>query len=229
MGGSRDRERRSLQDGMKAVSGSAGRGDPKIGVAEFMSIAERFGFSQGTLVAVRTAVEAEDWGAGPFLANYYSGLEQTKVQLYEQAACELLGSSYAIATSSGSGALHAAFTAIGVGPGTEVICPAIGFVATASAVVMARGVPVFCDVDESQGMDPSKLEALITPRTVAIAPTHVMGAVCDMDPIMRTAESHGLRVVEDTAQSAGARYKGRFAGTIGLLCHLLRFGRRDLP
>ena len=156
----KEKEKLGLQGGMKAVSRIEGRGEPKIGTEEFMSIAERFGLSAKTRRGIRALLKQEPWGAGPFLANYYSGLRQTKVQAYEAAARRAFGVPYAIATSSGTGSLHAAFCAVGVGPGTEVICPAIGFIATAQAVVLARGVPVFCDVDESLAMDPSKIEQI---------------------------------------------------------------------
>ena len=122
---------------------------------------------------------------------------------------------YALAVSSGTGALHAAFVAAGVGPGTEVIVPAIGFMATAASVLLAGGVPVFCDVDESLHMDPAKIEARITPRTVALAPTHHWGGVADMDPILKIARRHNLKVVEDCAQSPGAKYRGKYVGSIG--------------
>ena len=105
--------------------------------------------------------------------------------------------------------------AVGVGPGTEVIVPAIGFFATAAAVVMSKGVPVFCDVDQSLGMDPMKIEPLITPRTVAIVPTCVMGAVPDMDPILAVARKHHLKVIEDCAESPGRNTRGRYMGTLG--------------
>jgi 8-amino-3,8-dideoxy-alpha-D-manno-octulosonate transaminase len=215
MSKARDKEKLGLQGGMKAVGRIEGRGEPKIGIEEFMSVIGRFGVSPGGQRRIRAVLKREDWGAGPFLANYYSGLEQTKVQAYEAMARRVFGSPYAIGTSSGTGALHAAFVAAGVGPGTEVICPAIGFIATAQAVVLARGVPVFCDADNSLAMDPAKIEALVTPRTVAIAPTQVMGSVCDMGAIMKIARRHKLRVVEDCAQSCGARWRGRRVGTIG--------------
>jgi len=211
----RDEMQRSLQSGMKAVARTTRTGEPKIGVDEFMSVAERFGLSQATLQRIREIVEQEDWGEGPFLANYYSNLEQTKVQAFEEAAREIFGVPHAIAVSSGTGALHSAFVAVGVGPGTEVICPAIGFFATAAAVVTSGGVPVFCDVDESLSMDPDKLAPLINERTVAIAPTHVMGSVCDMGRIMEIARKHKLRVVEDCAQSCGGLFRGQYVGTIG--------------
>lgn len=205
----------ALQGGMKAVSAIEGRGEPKIGVGEFMAVAKRFGFRPATLRAIRAAVAAEDMGGGPFLANYYSDLPETCVQAFERTAREVFGVRHAIGASSGTAALHAAFVAVGVGPGREVICPAIGFMATAAAVVAANGVPVFCDVDESLSMDPRKIEALITPRTVGVAPTCVMGSVPDMAAIMRIARKHRLRVVEDCAQSCGASFRGKLMGTFG--------------
>lgn len=205
----------SLKGGMKAVSKSATRGEPKIGVEEFMAIARRFGFSQEALAKIRAAASEDEIGEGPFLANYYSGLPETCVQTFERKARELFGVKHALAVSSGTAALHCAFIAAGVGPGREVICPAIGFYATAAAVVQSNGIPVFCDVDTSLGMDPEKLEALITPRTVAIAPTHVMGSVANLEPIIAIARKHGLKVIEDCAQSCGAFYHGKLVGSIG--------------
>ncbi len=205
----------ALQTAFRATGSVDSRGEPKVGVEEFMSIAERFGFSRDALSKVRSAIEVEDMGAGPFLASHQCGLDESKVEEFQRSARQIFGVEYAMGASSGTGALHAALVAVGVGPGTEVICPAIGFYATAAAVVMAKGVPVFCDVDASMCMDPVALESRITPRTVALAPTHVMGAVCDMNAIMDVARRHKLLVVEDAAQSCGARYRGRYVGTIG--------------
>ncbi|MHB1294170.1 MAG: DegT/DnrJ/EryC1/StrS family aminotransferase [Anaerolineae bacterium] len=205
----------ALQGGMKAVSTIEGKGEPKIGIDEFLAIGERFGFSDETLAKVRAILREEDMGSGPFLARYYANVQETKGQAFARTAQELLGVKYAMGISSGTAALHAAFVAVGVGPGTEVILPAIGFYATAAAVVTSNGVPVFCDVDESLGMDPAKIEALITPRTVAIAPTQVMGSVCNMEAIVEIAHKHGLKVVEDCAQSCGGKYKGKYVGTWG--------------
>jgi 8-amino-3,8-dideoxy-alpha-D-manno-octulosonate transaminase len=211
----REKQKLALQGGLKAVGSIEGKGQPKIGVEEFMAIAERFGFSAGARKQIRAILKKENLGTGPFLANYYSGLKESRVQAFERVSREIFGVKYAIGVSSGTGALHAAFVAAGVGPGTEVIVPSLGFIATALAVVEARGIPVFCDIDESLSIDPAKIEQLVTPRTVALAPTHVMGSVCDMDPIMKIARKHKLKVVEDVAQACGARYKGRLAGTIG--------------
>jgi len=211
----RETQKLALRGGMKAVTRIEGRGRPKIGVEEFLSVVGRFGLSAAAQKKIRAIAAKEDWGAGPFLANYYSGLKETRVQAYERTAREVFGAKYALGISSGTAALHAAFVAAGVGPGTEVICPAIGFFATAAAVVTARGVPVFADVDTSLSIDPAKIESRITPRTVAIAPTHVMGSVCDMGRIMKVARKHKLAVVEDCAQSLGGRFRGRLVGTFG--------------
>jgi 8-amino-3,8-dideoxy-alpha-D-manno-octulosonate transaminase len=205
----------ALQGSLRAVTQLAAKGEPKIGVEEFMALCKRFGFSKKTLGQLRAVASAEDWGEGPFLANYYSGLPESCVQAFERTAREVMGSPYAIGTSSGTGALHAAFVAVGAGPGTEVICPAIGFIATANAANLTGAKPVFCDVDESLHMDPTKIEALITKRTVAIAPTHVMGGICNMGAILKIARKHKLKVVEDAAQSCGAKFKGQYAGTMG--------------
>jgi 8-amino-3,8-dideoxy-alpha-D-manno-octulosonate transaminase len=215
MTNSRAEQKLALHGSLKAVTRIAGKGRPKIGVDEFMSVAERFGFSSSTLKRIRAAVSAEDLGGGPFLGNYYSGLKETKVQAFERLARDTFGVKYAIGVSSGTAALHSAFVAVGVGPGREVICPAIGFFATAAAVVTAKGVPIFCDVDDSLSIDPAKIERLITPRTAAIAPTHVMGTVCDMPGIMKIARKHHLKVVEDCAQSCGGAFKGKRIGTFG--------------
>lgn len=211
----RDEQRLALRGGMQAVSRLVGKGEPKIGIEEFMAVATRFGLSPAALKRIRVIVKQEGMGAGPFLANYYSGLKETANQAFERAGREMFGARYALAVSSGTGALHSAFVAAGVGPGTEVICPAIGFFATAAAVVMAKGIPVFCDVDESMQMDPRKIEQCITKRTVALAPTHWQGGICDMAGVMRVARRHRLRVIEDCAQSFGSTFRGKLAGTIG--------------
>ena len=211
----RTAQKLALEGGLKAVTRIQGKGEPKIGVDEFMSVAERFGLSETALVKIRAAVEEEELGGGPFLANYYSGLEETKVQAFERVARETFGAKYAIGISSGTAALHASFVAAGVGPGTEVICPAIGFFATSAAVVQSNGIPIFCDVDESLMMDPTKIEPLITERTVALAPTHCQGGVCDMPAIMKVAQKHGLKVIEDCAQSCGGQVGGQYVGTFG--------------
>ena len=213
-----EREKLAIDGGSQAFAKMRSKRTPKIGVEEFLSIAERFGFSDDALQRIRSAISDEDLGEGPTLARFATAQPpETKGEALEALAREIFEVRYALATSSGTGSLHAALVAAGVGPGKEVIVPAIGFFATAAAVVAGRSVPVFCDVDQSLCIDPGKIEACITPRTVAIAPTCVMGAVPDMDPVLEIAGKHNLKVIEDCAQAPGARYKGRYAGTMGHL------------
>jgi len=206
----------ALAGGPKAFAQMTGQTKPKIGIEEFISIAERFGFSTAALERLRAAVSEADLGSGPNLAKYATAQPpQTKGAAFEALAREKFGVKYALGVSSGTAALHCAMIAAGVGPGTEVIVPAIGFYATAATVVAAKGVPIFCDVDESLGLDVEKIEDLITPRTVAIAPTHVMGTICDVGPILALARKHNLKIIEDCAQSPGGKYRGRYVGTLG--------------
>ena len=210
-------EKLAIDGGKKAFEKRDGKKEPKIGVEEFMAVAARFGFKPEALSRLRAAVTNDDLmdGAANF-ARYYCPLPDLVVGgKFEALAREKFGVKYALGVSSGTAALHAAFVAVGVGPGTEVIVPAVGFMATAAAVALAGGVPVFCDVDTSLHLDPKKIEAAITPRTVAMAPTHHWGGLADMEAIMAIARRRGLKVVEDCAQSPGAKYKGRYVGSIG--------------
>ena len=167
-------EKLAMDGGPKAYPGMQGKKQPKIGVDEFMAIAERFGFSAEAMKRIRAAVSNDDiQGGEAMLGRYYCPYPELAAgPKFEALARGKFGVKYALSVSSGTGALHAAFVAAGVGPGTEVIVPGIGFMATSSCVLLAGGVPVFVDVDESLHMDPAKIEARITPRTVALAPTH---------------------------------------------------------
>lgn len=209
----------AINGGSRAFGRRTGRKQPKLGVEEFLSVAERFAFKPAALARIRRAISNDDFlGDGANLARYacpFPNHVPPKGVQFEQLACRKFGVPYALSVSSGTGALHAAFVGVGVGPGTEVICPGLGFAATSFAVALAGGVPVFADVDESLQIDPSKIEACITPRTVAIAPTHHWGNMAAMDPIMKIARKHGLKVVEDCAQGPGAKYRGRYIGSIG--------------
>ncbi len=206
----------ALHGGPKAFKRMNGKVQPKVGIDEFLSIAERFGFAPHALKRIRKAIGPGDLPAGgPHLGRYYGSADPSKGEQLEALARRTFGVKHACAVSSGTGALHGAFVAAGVGPGTEVICPGLGFMATAMAVEIAGGVPLFCDVDESLQVDPSRIEACITPRTVAIAPTHHWGNVADLAPIMKIARKRKLRVVEDCAQAPGAKYRGKYVGSIG--------------
>ena len=140
-----------------------------------------------------------------------------KVYSLEQEFAEYCGVSHALATSSGTGSIMIALLTLGLKPGDEVIVPAYTFVATYSAAIFAGLAPVLAEIDESLTLDPGDIEGRITPRTRAIMPVHMLGNPCDMDAIMAVAEKHGLLVLEDACQAAGASYKGRKVGSIGLM------------
>lgn len=127
-----------------------------------------------------------------------------------------MGLPHAVPVNSGTAALHLAVAGIGIEPGDEVICPAFTYWATAAAVLHHNGIPVFVDVEPGTWtMDPALVEDRITSRTRAIMPVHIHGMPADMDPLLAIATKHDLRVIEDCAQSHGARYKGRLCGAIG--------------
>jgi perosamine synthetase len=135
---------------------------------------------------------------------------------FENTFADYLGIKYAVSTSSGTGALHLALAALGIGPGDEVIVPDLTWVASANAVVYAGGTPVFADVQpDSWCLDPEAFEAAITPRTKAVIPVHLYGHPADMDRIVAIARKHGLYILEDAAPAIGAECRGRKAGTFG--------------
>lgn len=140
---------------------------------------------------------------------------QAKVATFEQEMAQRLGHRYVVATSSGTGSLMCCLAALGIGAGDEVIVPGYTFIASISTIILMNAIPVLAEIDESLTIDPTKLETLITPRTKAIMPVHMLGNPCDMDPIMEIARRHGLYVIEDCCQAVGASYKGRRLGTIG--------------
>ena len=138
------------------------------------------------------------------------------VAAFEKKFAAYVGVKHAVGVNSGTSALHLALLAAGVGPGDEVIVPAMTFIATASAVDYTGATPVFVDVDPvSYTIDITKIAAKITKRTKVIMPVHLYGQPADMDPIMEIARRHGLLVIEDAAQAHGAEYKGGQCGSIG--------------
>ena len=140
---------------------------------------------------------------------------KAKVLKFEKAYAELIGVKHAIGVTSGTTALYTAMAALEIGPGDEVILPAWTWYADYDAVVLSGRLPVFAEIDESLAIDPSDIEARITPRTKAIVPSHLQGGVADMDAILAIARKHKLLVVEDCAQCCGGRYKGKYVGSIG--------------
>lgn len=137
-------------------------------------------------------------------------------QSLEKQFATRFGVRYAIAHNSGTSALHTCLLAAGVGPGDEVISPALTVIMDAFATLYVDAVPVFADVDpDTFNIDPVDVRQRITPRTKAIITVSLYGLPADMDPIMQMAAEHNLVVIEDDAQCFLGMYKGRLAGTIG--------------
>lgn len=202
----------AINGGPKAIEGFEGKGRPKIGHEEFLEMAHTWGYSKETIEQIRRIVEKEDLGGGPYLAAYKSN---SKVFQLQTAVSQLFNVKNVLAVTSGTAALHTAYVAADIGCGAEVIVPGYTFAATAMAAVVARGVPVWCEIDESMTIDPADIERKITPRTKAIAPVHMSGYVCNMEAVMEVAERRNLLVIEDCAQACGASFRGKRVGTIG--------------
>lgn len=146
----------------------------------------------------------------------YFGLAY-KTNEFEGEIARYLGTDrYVITTSTGTNALHLALDTIGVGPGDEVILPSFTFVATAQAIAMCGGTPVFCEVDpDTFLMDIEDVKKKITPNTKAIIPVHYAGRPCDMDTLMKIKEETGIRIIEDAAHAFGTYYHGKKIGSFG--------------
>lgn len=155
---------------------------------------------------LRKVLESESW----------SNTSGSWTQTLEAQFAKRLGAKYAVAMNSGTATLHAALVACGVEYGDEVISPAITVIMDTTATFHANAVPVYADVDANTfNIDPEDVARKITPRTKAIIPVSLYGLPCDMDPLMKLAEKHGLAVIEDNAQCVLSTYKGRLLGTIG--------------
>jgi dTDP-4-amino-4,6-dideoxygalactose transaminase len=146
-------------------------------------------------------------------AGYIGG---PAVESFEREWAAYCGADHAVGVANGTDALQLSLTALGIGPGDEVIVPANTFVATAAAVVRAGAVPRFADVsDDTLLMTPETLRAAITPRTRAVMVVHLYGQMPDMAGLLAVADSAGILVIEDAAQAHGAEWAGRRAGSFG--------------
>jgi len=155
-------------------------------------------------VAIQQVLDKTAFAGGPFVAQF------------EKEFADFCGTKFCEGVGSGTDALWLALLGLGVGPGDEVITVPDTFIATAEAITYCGAKPVFVDVEEkTYNMDPTKLEAAITPKTKAVIPVHLFGQMADMDPIMEIARRRKLFVVEDASQAHGAEYKGMIAGSIG--------------
>lgn len=139
-----------------------------------------------------------------------------RVKEFENAFAEMCGVDHAVATASGTTALHTALLAHEIGPGDEVITTPFTFIASANSILYTGAQPVFVDIDPvTFNIDPELVEGAITPKTKAILPVHLFGLSADMDRIMEIAERHNLIMIEDACQSHGASCNGKNAGSFG--------------
>lgn len=140
----------------------------------------------------------------------------TKVQEFERKFAELYGAKHAIATTSGTAALHSALASTRISPGSEVITTPVTDMGTVIGIIAQSSIPIFADIDpETFNLDPADIERKITDKTRAIIAVHLFGQPCEMRRIMEIAERHDLYVIEDCAQSFLAEYEGKKVGTIG--------------
>jgi perosamine synthetase len=161
-----------------------------------------------TELEVRYAADAAANGWGDHCYDY--------INRFEAAFKDHLGSSFAIATSSCTGALHLGMAALGIGPGDEVIMADTNWIASAAPIVHLGAKPVFVDIrPDSWCIDPELIESAITSRTKAILAVHLYGNLCDMDRILAIGIKHGIPVIEDAAEAIGSEYFGVRAGKMG--------------
>ena len=144
---------------------------------------------------------------------YIEGVED---EAFEKAFAEYCDSKYCVGVGNGLDSLFLALKAMGIKEGDEVIVPSNTYIATALAVTYTGATPIFVEPDiRTFNIDPTKIEAAITDKTIAIMPVHLYGQACDMDSIMEVAKKYNLYVVEDCAQAHGAKYKGKVIGSFG--------------
>lgn len=149
------------------------------------------------------------------------------IERFETAVADMAGTRHAIACNNGTTSLHLALAAMGLGPGDEVIMPALTYIATANCVRYCGATPVLVDNDpRTFNIDPSAIEAAVTPRTKGIMVVHLYGHAADMGPIMELADRHGMWVLEDAAEAHGARYRDRPVGGIGRCGSFSFFGNK---
>jgi len=162
-----------------------------------------------TELEIRYATDAATHGWGERCYEY--------IDRFERQFCAHLGVRHAIATSSGTGALHLGMAGLGIGPGDEVILADINWIASAAPIVHLGAKPVLVDVlPDTWCLDPVAVEAAITPHTKAILAVHLYGNLCDMDALAAIAKKHGLHLIEDAAEAIGSVWQGKRAGSMGV-------------
>ena len=166
--------------------------------AQYLSIKDEIDF------VINDVIQKSSFVRGPY------------VEKFEQMFADMMDRKYCVSCANGTDSLYIAMTSLGIKPGDEVIAPAHSWISTSETISQAGAKVVFCDTDEETfTIDPSSIEAKITPSTVGIIPVHLYGQPADMDAIMAIANKHKLWVLEDCAQAHLARYKGQLVGTFG--------------
>lgn len=211
--------REFLGRGMAAVSvaavaletGSATAAEPaagNMGTIDPGYVGPQF-YDQHEAAALREVVES----GSPF--RYWGPGRPTKVKNFEDAFAAYMGTRFALGVTSGTAALDCAVAGLGIGPGDEVIVPAYSWWSDYTCVVHAGALPVFADIDRTFNLDPRDFERKITPHTKAVLAVHLMGGVCDLDPVLAIARRRGIKVIEDCAQCVGGSYHGKKLGSLG--------------
>ena len=139
-----------------------------------------------------------------------------EVKKFEEEVANYVGTKHAIGVSNCTNALLLSLRALGVSDGDEVITTPFTFIATAEVIAIIGAKPIFCDIElDTYNINPEKIKACLSSKTKAIMPVHLYGQSADMDKIMAIAGEHRLKVIEDMAQSLGAKYKGKMTGVFG--------------
>jgi len=170
----------------------------------FVDFKRRYALQKSEIDAAVQAV----FGSGNYILGEY-------VEEFERKVSQYLGCPYVLAVANGTDAIIMALKAFNIGVGDEVVVPVNSFVASAGAVAAVGAIPVFCDVTEDLNIDVIKLPRLINKRTKVILPVHLTGRPANMVAVLKIAKQHKLKVIEDAAQSIGAKYQGQMTGCIG--------------
>jgi dTDP-4-amino-4,6-dideoxygalactose transaminase len=213
-----------MTDGLAILGGTPIRTkpfviEPMVDAAEEKMVLEAVrqkNFSRYIGIAVGREVLEMSSADAVAVADYWHFLGGPNVRAFAAEFARKFDVPYAIPVNSATTGLGVALAAAGIGPGDEVIVPAISFSATANAVLMHDSIPVFVDVDvDTFCIDPAAVEKAVTERTKAILPVHLAGNVADMGKLREIAARHGLKIIEDACQAIGASWGNRRAGTIG--------------
>ena len=174
---------------------------------------------EALLDAAAEAISSGWWSMGP------------RVEAFEQAFAEHVGSANAFAVANGTAALHIALLGVGCGPGDEVVLPSLNFVAAANTIRHTGATPVFCDVvgDDDLNLDLADLEQALTPATKAIVALHYGGYACAIEPLLELARARGIALVEDAAHAPGTRAGERMCGSFGSAGCFSFFSNKNMP